>query len=325
MKNTLETRLGIFVALSVIAAVLILETVGGVERFRRGYRLNVLFKNVQELKVGDRVKMAGVEVGRVEKIGLDGDSDKVRVSMKLHRNATVRTDSTATVKFVGLMGQNYVAVDFGKPGSPRAEEGAYIKAEEQPDFSDMMKKIDDVASGVQNLTKSFTGDKIDNLLGPFTDFLKANQGPLTATIANINSISRQSSQGQGTVGRLIYDDSLYNSAMSSVTNLQDAASEIKLTIADARQIIAQANSGQGTIGKLLKDESLYRETTASMTNLREILQKINQGQGSVGKLVNDQEFYKNAKLTLQKLDQATEGLEDQGPLSVLGMAVGKLF
>lgn len=325
MKNTLETRLGIFVALSVIAAVLILETVGGVERFRRGFRLNVLFKNVQELKVGDRVKMAGVEVGRVEKIGLDGESDKVRVSLKLHRNATVRTDSQATVKFVGLMGQNYVAVDFGKPGSPRAEEGTYLKAEEQPDFSDMMKKIDDVASGVQNLTKSFTGDKIDNLLGPFTDFLKANQAPLTATIANIHSISSQISQGKGTVGRLIYDDTLYNSALSSVTNLQDAASEIKLTIADARQIIAQANSGQGTIGKLLKDESLYRETTASMTNLREILQKINQGQGSVGKLINEPEFYKNAKLTLQKLDQATEGLEDQGPLSVLGMAIGKLF
>ena len=62
-----------------------------------------------------------------------------------------------------------------------------------------------------------------------------------------------------------------------------------------------------------------------MTNLKEIMQKVNQGQGTVGKLVNDQEFYKNAKLTLQKLDQATEGLEDQGPLSILGIAVGKLF
>ena len=325
MKNTLETRLGIFVALAVIAAVLILETVGGVERFRRGYRLNALFKNVQELKVGDRVKMAGVEVGRVEKIALDEEKDKVRVSMKLHRKAIVRTDSQATVKFVGLMGQNYVAVDFGKPGSPRAEEGAYLKVVEQPDFSDMMQKIDDVASGVQNLTKSFTGDKIDNLLGPFTDFLKANQVPLTATIANMHSISSQISQGKGTIGKLIFEETLYSSALSSVTNLQDAAAEIKLTIADARKIIDQANSGQGTIGMLLKDESLYRETTASMTNLREILQKVNQGQGSVGKLVNDQEFYKNAKLTLQKLDQATEGLEDQGPLSVLGMAVGKLF
>src|ERR1700720_4191767 len=107
MKNTLETRLGIFVALAVIAAVLIIETVGGVERFRRGYRLNALFNNVQELKVGDRVKMAGVEVGRVEKITLDETKNKVRVLMKLHRDATVRTDSIATVKFTGLMGQYY--------------------------------------------------------------------------------------------------------------------------------------------------------------------------------------------------------------------------
>jgi phospholipid/cholesterol/gamma-HCH transport system substrate-binding protein len=89
--------------------------------------------------------------------------------------------------------------------------------------------------------------------------------------------------------------------------------------------VDQVNAGQGTVGKLLKDETLYRETTESMTNLKEILQKVNQGKGSVGKLINDQEFYKNAKLTLQKLDQATEGLEDQGPLSVLGLAVSKLF
>jgi phospholipid/cholesterol/gamma-HCH transport system substrate-binding protein len=107
--------------------------------------------------------------------------------------------------------------------------------------------------------------------------------------------------------------------------LQDTASEIKATVADARKVVDQVNAGQGTVGKLLKDEALYRETTESMTNLKEILQKVNQGKGSVGKLINDQEFYKNAKLTLQKLDQATEGLEDQGPLSVLGLAVSKLF
>ena len=62
-----------------------------------------------------------------------------------------------------------------------------------------------------------------------------------------------------------------------------------------------------------------------MANLREILEKVNKGQGTVGKLVNDQEFLKNAKMTLQKLDKATEGLEDQGPLSVLGIVVSKLF
>jgi hypothetical protein len=41
--------------------------------------------------------------------------------------------------------------------------------------------------------------------------------------------------------------------------------------------------------------------------------------------VNDDSFYKNVKVSLQKLDKATEGLEDQGPLSVLGIAVQSLF
>src|SRR5436190_19383242 len=91
MKNTLETRLGIFVALAVIAAVLILETIGGIERFQRGYHVNAEFNNVQDLKEGDRVKMAGVEVGRVEKINLDETNNKVRVTMKLKRDVTVKT------------------------------------------------------------------------------------------------------------------------------------------------------------------------------------------------------------------------------------------
>ena len=322
MKNTLETRLGIFVALVVIAAVLILETVGG-ERFQRGYHLNALFSNVQDLKPGNPVKMAGVEIGRVQDITIT--NDRVLVTMKLRAKAQVRTDSTASIKFTGLMGQNVVSIDFGSPSAPLATEGAYLPTSETPDLSQMMAKIDNVATGVENLTKSFTGFQIDKLLGPFTDFMKANQAPLTATIANMRAISSQVAEGKGTVGKLIYDESLYNSAMDAVAKLKDTSSKIELTVADAHKVVDQVNAGQGTLGKLLKDDTLYRETTASMSNMKEILQKINRGQGSVGKLVNDDELIKNAKLTLQKLDQATEGLEDQGPLSVLGTAVGKLF
>lgn len=325
MKNTLETRLGIFVALAVIAAVLIMETLGGTDWFRRGYHLNADFNNVQDLKLGDRVKIAGVEVGKVEKIGLDETNNKVRVTMKLRRDAIVRTDSTATIKFTGLLGQNFVSVDFGSPSSPPAADGAVLSTVEQPDLSAMMQKIDNVASGVENLTKSFTGDKIENLLGPFTDFLKANRGPLTATIANFQAISTEIAQGKGTVGKLINDDSLYNSLYNTVTNLQDVGTDIKVTVGDARDLIDKAKTGQGTVGKLLNDDKLYREASDAMANLRQILEKVNQGQGSVGKLVNDKEFYNNAKLTLQKLDKATEGLEDQGPLSVLGIVVNNLF
>jgi phospholipid/cholesterol/gamma-HCH transport system substrate-binding protein len=323
MKNSLETRLGMFVALAMIAAFIVLELIGGVNIFKPGYHLKAQFNNIQELKVGDPVKMAGVPVGQVERIGL-GDN-KVEVLLRLNKDAPIRTDSKATVKFAGLLGQNYVSIDFGSPSAPRLEAGQTIATVEQPDLSAMMAKLDDVATGVQNLTKSFTGDKIDNLLGPFTDFMKQNNPKLTAIIGNMQSVSAQISEGKGTVGKLIYDDALYNSAYASISNLQDTATDIRQAVGKAQAIIDQVNAGQGTIGKLVKDEALYRETTASMTSLKEILQKINQGQGSVGKLVNDQEFYKNAKLSLQKIDKATESLEDTGPLSVVGTIVGKLF
>jgi phospholipid/cholesterol/gamma-HCH transport system substrate-binding protein len=325
MRNTLETRLGIFVALAVLAAVLILELVGGFERFSQGYRVRALFANVQDLKEGDRVKMAGVDIGRVERIRLDPTNNKVVVTLNLKTQAEVRSDSVATIKFTGLMGQNFVSIDFGSPSSPRLADSQFVITQETPDIGTMLAKIDAVAGGVENLTKSFTGDKIDNLLGPLTDFLKANSAPLTATIANINAISRQITEGQGTVGKLIYDETLHQSSLLTVTNLQEATTDIRSTLAEARKAIDQINSGQGTIGKLIHDEALYRDTTASMTQLREALEKLNQGQGSVGKLLNDPGLYNNAKLTLQKLDKATEGLEDQGPLSVIGILVNNLF
>jgi phospholipid/cholesterol/gamma-HCH transport system substrate-binding protein len=310
MKNSLETKLGFFVAITVCAAVLIIETLGSADLFSRGKHVSALFDTVQDLKVGDRVKMAGVEIGRVEKIEIT--DEKVSVTMKLKLDANVKTDSKAIIKFTGLMGQNFVNISFGAPDSPKAEEGAVLETAEQPDLSAIMAKLDAAAGGIQNLTKSFTGDKIDNLLGPLTDFIKQNSAPITATISNIKNVTSQISSGQGSVGKMIYDDTLYNTALSTVSNLQDTAISVHTAVNNI-------SSGQGTIGKLLTDDTLYRSTAGAMTNLESILIKVNQGQGTVGKLVNDQDFYKNAKLSLQKLDKAADSLEDTGPLSVIGI------
>lgn len=324
MKNTLETRLGIFFALAFIAAIIIIEMIGGLEFLKQGIHIHARFNNVLELKVGDPVKMAGVQIGRVERIAIA--DDKVEVFMKISRqDAAIHTDSKAVIKFAGLMGQNYVSIDFGSPKSPVAQTGAELTTTEQTDLSALMARIDKVASGVEGMTKQFSGDGLGNMLGPITDFIKDNKDSLSATITNIESITTQVAQGKGTVGKLINDEALYNSALSTVTNFNDTATDIKSIVTEAKVVMNDINAGKGTLGKLTKDEALYKETTTAMTNLREIFEKINRGQGSVGKLVNDESLYKNARMTLQKLDKATEGLEDQGPLSVLGVMANGLF
>jgi phospholipid/cholesterol/gamma-HCH transport system substrate-binding protein len=317
MKNSLETKLGVFVAVTILAAVLIVETLGSVDLFSKGYRVSAQFETVQDLKPGDRVKMAGVEIGSVEQITLT--NNHVSVTMKLHKDAVVKTDSKAVIKFTGLMGQNFVALSFGTAAAAPATDGTMLDSAEQADLSAIMTKLDGAVDGIQNLTKNFAGDEIHNLFGPLGNFFSQNREKFADTMTYVTNITGQIAAGRGTVGRLIYEDTLYNSALSTVSNLQDTASSAGTMIASINFAVTNATAGRGTIGKLLTDETLYHSATGSMTNLNQILRKVNQGDGTIGKLINDQEFYRNAKLSLQKLDKAADGLEDTGPLSVLGI------
>ena len=331
MRNSLETKLGVFFVLTLFAALFVLEMAGVADFFKPGYKIFADFQTAQDLKKGDLVKMAGVEIGRVDDIRLA--NEKVRVTLKVRKtDAEVRTDSKATIKFTGLMGQNFVSLDFGSATAPRAVEGAILSTTEQPDLSAIMSKLDGVAGDIQGLAKSFTPDNLAPLFGPITDFMKQNSTNLSEILVNARMVTEQVSNGKGSIGKLLYDDTLYNTALSAVVGLQAGTAELKSTVLEARgmmtnanSLITQINEGQGTLGKLAKDDKLYVEMTLAMTNAREVLEKVNRGQGTIGKIVNDESLYKNVKVSLQKLDKATESLEDQGPLSILGIAVQSLF
>ena len=348
---SLETRLGIFFALAAVAAVLLIELSGGVDVFRKGYELHADFQTIGQLKAGDPVKMAGVPIGTVR--DFDFVEDKVRVTMKIQSGRKVKTDAVARIASAGLVGQNYISLNIGEATAPAFEDGGVIQTEEMPDINAIMKKLDNVAGGIENLTKSFSGDSIQNVLGPLTDFLKQNNPKITAILGDLQGVTADLRQGKGTMGKFISDDALYTEAVETLSGLKqtttdaktlltDAKSslanitgtfdeakgifgDLKLTLEGARKTVDQVNSGQGTLGMLLHDASLYTNSTAAMVNLREIFEKINRGEGSAGMLVNDPGFYDNAKMTLQKIDKATEGLEDTGPLSVFGTAVNRLF
>ncbi len=332
MKNSLETRLGIFFALAMCAAVLLIETIGGANFFRKGYQITAYFRAVQDLKVGDPVKLAGVRVGSVS--GVDLTNDVVAVSMKIDQGRTIRTTTKARVKFAGLMGQNFVDLDFGTPDGIPIDPaiGGTLQTVEQPDFNVLMARMENVAKGVEDMTKSFSGDSLNNVLGPMADFMRENSPKLGVILGNMQIVSEQIAQGKGSVGKMVMDETLYSEAVEAVTSISDSSTKINGMLTDMTDIMATAKrtmgdvqAGRGTMGLLLKDEALYLESTTAMVNLKEILEKMNRGQGSIGQLVNEEEFLSILKLTLQKVEKATDSLEDQGPLSVIGLAFGSLI
>ena len=323
MKNSLETRLGIFFALVFVAAFVLFEMVGGGRFFDSGIPIKARFNSAGDLKVGDPVKLAGVDIGRVQTIRIaDG---KVEVSMTVEPAAGVRTDSKASIKFTGMMGQNFMAIDFGNPASPVVSTGALLESREQPDLAAIMSKLESAADGMQNMTKSFSGEDFTKLLGPMTDMIKDNQPRIASILSNLDSVTTGINKGEGTLGRLLRQDTLYVQTLQAVTNLIASTEDLKLTLSTTRQMMADMNSGKGTIGRLLVDDSLFRETTNMITNLREVAEKLNRGNGTVSQLINDDAFLRNLKLTLQTVEKATETLEDAGPLQVIGTAAGSIF
>jgi ABC-type transporter Mla subunit MlaD len=128
------------------------------------------------------------------------------------------------------MGQHYVAVKFGEAGVP-IENGTELVTLEQPDLSTLMAKLEGVAEGVENMTSSFSGDTFGDILGPLGDLIQQNKDKLSNMLTNLEKVSGDIANGEGTVGKLISDRELYDSTIATVDKLKKSTDQITETLA----------------------------------------------------------------------------------------------
>ncbi|MET9212681.1 MULTISPECIES: MCE family protein [unclassified Nocardia] len=107
----------IFAIVSMLVIVVVWNTLARtVDGDTRKY--TAIFTDVLGLRPGDDVRMAGVRVGKVEKIELDGKND-AKVSFIVQSDQTVFDDTKALVRYQNLIGQRYVALTPGSAPSPQ--------------------------------------------------------------------------------------------------------------------------------------------------------------------------------------------------------------
>ena len=116
---------------------------------------------------------------------------------------------------------------------------------------------------------------IGKLLNSDELYNKAN-----VTVDTLNKIGDQVNKGQGTVGKLLKDPSLYDNASRAITN--------------SNKLIDDINSGKGTLGRLAKDDELGRKIDSTVTRLNDIVDRLDKGEGSAGKFLKDPSLYNNA-------------------------------
>jgi phospholipid/cholesterol/gamma-HCH transport system substrate-binding protein len=107
-----EIAVGIFVLVGLACLIYLAVHLGETEFFSRGYQVTADFDNISGLKVGASVEVAGVDVGRVEKISITPD-DRARVALKLEPDLVLKSDTIASIRTKGIIGDKFVKLSMG--------------------------------------------------------------------------------------------------------------------------------------------------------------------------------------------------------------------
>ncbi|MFQ5786434.1 MAG: MlaD family protein [Thermodesulfobacteriota bacterium] len=322
-----EFKVGIFFIVGLLILFAVFEFIGGIPFLRNEYTLKTYFQSVDELKEGNPVKLNGVEIGTASKIQIA--DNRIEVIMRVKKGVDIKKDSVASIRLTGLLGTSYVNITFGSPDSPVAVPGSVLTSQEPADINEILIKVESAVGSLDSAFAAF-------------DVFGDNKEQITNIISNVNSVLAELSEGKGTLGKLLKDDSLYDEAKGALTNINEISlsvregkgtlgklvtdpslfDETKTAMSNFAKLSDTLSKSEGTLGKLLNDDTLYNQANEAATNLNSILKKINSGQGTLGKLVNDDTLYHDAQNTLKKVDKGVDTAVDLAPLGIIGTSIG---
>ena len=186
-KTKLELKVGVFVFMGLAVLVIFLLSIGGFKTWSSGYRLNLVFNFINGVRVGAPVRFAGVDVGEVKRINLQLESGEnhtdVQLEVWLRDIVRVPADSTVWINTLGLLGEKYVEIIPGK------------------DYVNFLKDNQSL-KGVDPLPTHELFNRAENIMRSLDDGL--------ARIID----------KEGTLGKLLYDDKVYNELEALVTEVR---------------------------------------------------------------------------------------------------------
>ncbi len=273
------------------------------------------FDNAEGLRPGAPVRLNGVDIGNVTRILIVPDRDKqltpVEVIMKVSTKYgyALHRDSMTSLETAGVLGETFLDIDSSQAVGGPLQDGDTLPTQVHPDFNQVVRASQSTLQNMDALLK-----RADRILA-FAESGKGSLGKLiydptlynrfSATVADFQKIVGQVGSGQGSLGALI--------------SRNDAYDKFTAVLDKMNAVIDDMQQGKGTAGKFLKDPSLYNNANDTIANLKKVTDDINAGKGTLGKLSKDEELAKKLDTTITKLSELTTDLEaGQG-------TVGKLF
>ncbi|MCS7025760.1 MAG: MlaD family protein [Bryobacteraceae bacterium] len=309
----MQLRVGItaIFALSLIGVLVFLLT-GVRNPFAREVVIYTYLGDGAAVAVGAPVRINGINAGNVANIGLSGDTNPmriVRVEMAVEERMLkeIPVDSVATISAENLLGAKFINIKKGK-SQTFVKPGAEIASLASKEIFEIMDSFFPLLTSVQVTLK-----RIDNIV----DFIESGQGNIGKLIkdetlykridnilAEFQKTSAAVNDGKSTISRLLYEDALYQDIRGSLSRVD--------------RILAGIEKGEGTAGKLLRDPAIYDELQKNLLLVRALLEDLQAGKGTAGKLLKSEELHNQIAGLMRRVDTTLEKINSgQGTLGQL--------
>lgn len=269
MKLTAETKVGIIVFLGIMILTYMSFQVGEFRVSKKtGKSINLIFDSVAGLSKDASVQVAGVEVGKVYKIGLE--KGKARVNVRIYADINIDRESKAYIRSVGLLGDKYIDIALGNSGDYLGDGGTLISSPESEDIGKLVGKLSSIAddfkevsSALKNTLGGAEGEaSIRRILENFRDLgttlnrmVNRNEERFTHIMENIDSLSGNLNRTLG-AHREDIDQTLTNARTAS-TSLNN--------------IFRKVDEGQGTMGRLINEDDLSENLNQALVSANDVL------------------------------------------------------
>jgi phospholipid/cholesterol/gamma-HCH transport system substrate-binding protein len=375
MNAQRQFALGVFfvVALSILAFYTLFLT--DFSLFKEPIKMTADFPDANALRTGDPVLVAGKRIGRVKTILYRPAAEsrrRIRVLMHLDEPIELGVGYVIAIEDSTFLGGHDIDIDPGPFGAPPAQpdgEGIYLGIVRKSPLAALEivgNLVSENAGSVTSILKSLesataalnSGPGIANRLlydeqlaadaTAAVGDLRVASRDLRDTIADAREIAALIRAGEGTLGKLLADDTLYRQALETVESLHTVALDleagkgvvgtllhddavalqVRTIVDDIAGVTRGLANGEGLLGKALKDPALAEQLKTLVesfagagADVREIAAKLRSGEGTLGKLLNDPELYDEALTALKVLVRSLEDYRESAPVSAFTSAV----
>jgi phospholipid/cholesterol/gamma-HCH transport system substrate-binding protein len=262
------------------------------DTFKNKMEVVSLFDDVNGLKNGNNVWFSGVKIGTVSNLRFYGKS-QVEVSMNIEKKAQqyIRKDAKVKISSDGFIGNKILVIYGGTSRSAEVHEGDTLVVE-----------------------KTFSTEDMINML-------QENNKNVLAITTDFKIISEKLAAGEGTIGKLLNDNSVYSNINAATASLQNASGKVQQLISSLI-IFSSGLNKKGTLAnELTTDTVVFNSVKASVlqiqriadtatlfiTNLKQMADNPNT---SIGLLLHDEKSGARLKETIKNLESSSEKLDE---------------